>query len=232
MSKNEVTDPITDQEIAFVHLGLSGTMTDQQAAQAAGLNPDTAAHTKSKPSVRAYIEQRARMQQPVQQQHLAQEIDGLRRQPLDREQVLARLWEIANLSPEMTRNSVTGQVKALTLIIAIEGLIPDRRATSAEKKPAPPPNPSPSPSPSPSKIYQSAWLRQQQQTTDPESKPVADAPATPPAQPAAGAPSNPAESTITNPISRSETQPPASPAFAPGLRVPYGVHENRFGRRR
>ncbi len=224
MPKNKVTDPITDQEIAFVHLGLSGTMTDSQAAEAVGLNPDTAAHTKSKPSVRAYIEQRVRMQQPVQQQHLAQEIDGLLRPNLDREQVLARLWEIANLSPEMTRNSVTGQVKALTLIIAIEGLIPDRRAASADKKPVPPRNPP--------QIYQSAWLRQQQQTTDPGSNPVAEAPAIPPAQPAAGAPSNPAESTITNPISRPETQPPPSPAFAPGLRVPYGVHENRFGRRR
>ena len=61
-----------------------------------------------------------------------------RRQNLSREQVLARLWEIANLSPEMTRGSITGQVKALAMIVAIEGLIPDRRAVScAERKPPP-----------------------------------------------------------------------------------------------
>ncbi len=75
----------------------------------------------------------------MQQQLVQQQAEDSRRQNLDREQVLARLWEIANLSPEMTRNSITGQVKALTLIIAIEGLIPDLRAGSAQNKPAPQP---------------------------------------------------------------------------------------------
>ena len=55
MPKKQVTDPITDQEIAFARLVLSGTMTDRRAAEAAGLNPDTAAYTKSKPRVRAYM---------------------------------------------------------------------------------------------------------------------------------------------------------------------------------
>jgi hypothetical protein len=45
---------------------------------------------------------------------------------ISREQVLARLWEIAKLSPEMTRNSITGQIKALVMIVSIEGLIPER----------------------------------------------------------------------------------------------------------
>jgi hypothetical protein len=49
MPKNEVSDLITDdlitdQEIAFAHLVLSGTMTDRRAAEAVGLNPDTAAY--------------------------------------------------------------------------------------------------------------------------------------------------------------------------------------------
>jgi hypothetical protein len=55
MPKNQVSDPITDQEMAFAHLVLSGTMTDRRAAEAVGLNPDTAAYTKSKPRVRAYM---------------------------------------------------------------------------------------------------------------------------------------------------------------------------------
>ena len=42
MPKNTVNDPITDQEIAFAHLVLSGTMNDRAAAEAVGLNPDTA----------------------------------------------------------------------------------------------------------------------------------------------------------------------------------------------
>jgi hypothetical protein len=136
MPKNKVSDLITDQEIAFARLVLSGTMTDRRAAQAVGLNPDTAAYTKSKPRVRAYmIEHRA----AVQQQLVEQETEGLRRLNLGREQVLARLWEIANLGPEITRGSITGQVKALSMIVAMQSLIPDRRAGSSEKQSTPPP---------------------------------------------------------------------------------------------
>jgi hypothetical protein len=134
MPKNKVSDPITDQEIAFARLVLSGTMTDRQAAEAVGLNPDSAAYTKSKPRVRAYmLEHRA----AVQQQLVQQEADGVRRLNLDREQVLARLWEIANLSPDMTRGSITGQVKAISMIVAMENFIPGRLAVSSVKKSAP-----------------------------------------------------------------------------------------------
>jgi hypothetical protein len=134
MPKNKVSDPITDQEIAFARLVLSGAMTDRQAAEAVGLNPDSAAYTKSKPHVRAYmLEHRA----AVQQQLVQQEADGLHRLNLDRERVLARLWEIADLSPEMTRGSITGQVKAISMIIAMQNFIPNRHAVSSEKKSAP-----------------------------------------------------------------------------------------------
>jgi hypothetical protein len=136
MPKNKVSDPITDQEMAFARQVLSGGVTDRQAAEAVGLNPDSAAYTKSKPRVRAYmLEHRA----AVQQQFVQQEAEGQRRLSLDRERVLDRLWEIANLSPEMTRGSITGQVKAITLIIAMQNFIPDRRALPAEKKSAPAP---------------------------------------------------------------------------------------------
>jgi hypothetical protein len=56
MPKNTVSDPITDQEMAFAHLILSGTMNDHRAAEAVGLNPETVAYAKSKPRVRAYID--------------------------------------------------------------------------------------------------------------------------------------------------------------------------------
>ena len=142
MPKNQVSDPITDQEIAFAHLVLSGTMTDRRAAEAVGLNPDTAAYTKAKPRVRAYmLEHRAAVHERLVEQETDPRVRRAvsRRLNLGREQVLARLWEIANLSPEMTRSSITGQVKALAMIVAIEGLIPDHRAVSSEKKSAPPP---------------------------------------------------------------------------------------------
>jgi hypothetical protein len=51
-----------------------------------------------------------------------------------REQVLTRLWEIASLEPERTRNSMSAQIKALSMIVAIEGLIPDRRAGAANQQ--------------------------------------------------------------------------------------------------
>ena len=77
MPKNKVSDPITDQEMAFARLVLSGTMTDQRAAEAVGLNPKTAAYIKSKPQVRAYmLEHRARTQQQLLEQE-AEDCAGL-----------------------------------------------------------------------------------------------------------------------------------------------------------
>jgi hypothetical protein len=205
MPKNKVSDPITDQEIAFARLVLSGAMTDRRAAEAVGLNPDSAAYTKSKPRVRAYmLEHRA----AVQQQLVQQEAEGLRRLNLDREQVLARLWEIANLSPDMTRGSITGQVKALSMIVAMQNLIPDRPAGSSEKK-------SP-PAPIRPQIYAAAWRNQED-----------DSPARPgvPWKPefapssAAEAPPNPgpSQSTYTNPLAlRKHRQwPLTSPSALP-----------------
>ena len=68
MPKNQVRDLITDQEIAFAHLVLSGPMTARRAAEAVGLNPDTAAYTKAKPRVRAYmLEHRAAVREQLVQ---------------------------------------------------------------------------------------------------------------------------------------------------------------------
>ena len=123
MPKNQPGDLITDQEIAFVHRILSGSMTDRAAAQDVGLNPDTAAYTKAKPCVRAYMDEH---RAAVHQQLVEQENEGLRRKNQWRQQVLDRLWEIAKLPAEVTRGSISGQVKAVSMIVAIEGLIPDR----------------------------------------------------------------------------------------------------------
>ena len=95
MPKNPACDPITDQEIAFALLVLSGTMTDRRAAEAVGLNPETAAYVKSKPRVRAYMmEHRA----AVRERLVDQEVEGLRKLNLGRDQILARLWELAKLA--------------------------------------------------------------------------------------------------------------------------------------
>jgi hypothetical protein len=151
MPKNTVTDPITDQEMAFALLIMSGSMTDRRAAEAVGLNPDTAAYTKAKPRVRDYmIEHRA----AVREKLVDQEAEGLRKLNLSRDQILTRLWELATLSHEVTRGIIAGQIKALSMIIAIEGLIPDRRLSPSGTQPAAPPVKA--------DIYTAEWLRKQQ----------------------------------------------------------------------
>ncbi len=157
MPKNTVSDPISDQEIAFAHLVLSGTMNDRRAAEAVGLNPDSAAYTKSKPRVRAYmIEHRA----AVRERLVDREAEGLRKLNLGRDQILARLWELANLSPEATRGIIAGQIKALSMIVAIEGLIPsgtmnDRRLSPSGTQSAAPRVEA--------QIYRAQWRNQQPQ---------------------------------------------------------------------
>jgi hypothetical protein len=75
-------------------------MNDRRAAEAVGLNPETAAYTKAKPRVRAYMsEHRA----AVKERLVDQEAEGLRKLNLGRDQILTRLWELATLSHESTQ---------------------------------------------------------------------------------------------------------------------------------
>jgi hypothetical protein len=187
------------------------------------------------------IEHRAAMQQKL----LEQETEGLRRQELRREQVLDRLWEIAKMSPEMTRGSITGQVKALSMIVAMEGLIPDRRAGASDNKSTPPPTQA--------DIYPAASAprpavglsRQQEKNLDPQPDPAhaqeqeepglvepettpgsaEDAPPTP-AMPPSPIPSSPIRD-----LSESASHAPAFFA-TPDTRVPFSIKRNPFARRR
>jgi len=122
-TKPWVTDPITDKEMAFARLILAGTMNDRRAAEAAGLNPETAAYTKAKPRVRAYMLEHSAA---IREKLVDEEADRLRKRNLDRDRILTRLWELAALSSEATRGSIAGQMKALAMIAAIEGFIPSR----------------------------------------------------------------------------------------------------------
>ena len=174
MPKNTMNDPITGQERIFANLLMSGTMNDRRAAKAAGLNPHSASYIKAKPCVRAYMAQHSAA---VEERLVDQEAEGLRRLNLGRDQILARLWELANLSPEATRGIIAGQIKALAMIVAIEGLIPDRRLPPRNQPTAPPVK---------AEIYQPEWLRERQhQAESPQPDDAAmeaqpDAPQAPP----------------------------------------------------
>ena len=237
MLENNVTDPITDQEIAFAYLILVGTMTDRRAAEAVGLNPDTAAYTKAKSRVSDSMHEH---QAAVQEQFLQQQTEELRRFNLSRDRVLARLWQIADLGPEITRKGMSAQVKALSMIIAIEGLIPDRRAVSAPNKPAPPPANPP--------FYVSEWMRNQQNGQSVTPQPAtAQEEAAPEPQSAPGRVEDSLELSSSRPVVEGAAVPvlsnpsqatsslprvPMADYVAPDTRRPFSIDKNRFGRRR
>ena len=183
MPKNTVTDPITDQEMAYALLIMSGTMTDRRAAEAVGLNPDTAAYAKSKPRVRAYM---AEHRAAVREKLVDEEAGRLRNLNLGRDRILTRLWELAALSSEATRGSIAGQIKALSMISAIEGFIPsstknDRRLSPSATQPVA--------TPRNAQIDDSGWR--------------------PKDQPAAGEqPADPAASSPADPVAPRVPQPP------------------------
>ncbi len=239
MPKNSVTDPITDQEIAFAHLVLSGTMNDSQAAEAAGLNPTTAAYTKSKPRVRDYMnEHRA----AVKEKLVEQEVEGLRNFNLGRDQILARLWELASLDPQATKGSIGGQIKAMSMIVAIEGLLPDRRIS-----PAPGQLASPAINP---KIYVSETMHRRppaemepaESVTAVEAQPATPPLPEPPGKPADDIPSVSEDHGHTNPFTYPKGVSSAHNAIGPridahtstigSLRLPLAPGGGRFGRGR
>ncbi len=154
-----VTDPITDQEIAFARLIMSGTMNDRRAAEAVGLNPETAAYTKAKPRVRTYmLEHRAAVNEKLVDQEAdlsRRAVEGLRKLNLGRDQILTRLWELATLSHEATRGTIAGQIKALSMIVAIEGMVPS--GMNARRFPPP------AAQPVEPGIHSPDWLNKQQQ---------------------------------------------------------------------
>jgi hypothetical protein len=206
MPKNTVTDPITDQEMAFALLILSGTMSDRRAAEAVGLNPETAAYTKSKPRVRAYmLEHRAAVKERLVDQEAdlsRRAVEGLRKLNLGRDQILARLWELATLSHETTRGTIAGQIKALTMIVAIEGLIPDRRLSPPAMHPAAPPvEPD---------TYTAEWLRKQQHQSGVED----------PGDPVAATKAQPAAPQVPHPEHAPEPTTEPAPKTANGSSFP------------
>jgi hypothetical protein len=157
-------------------------------------------------------------------------------QNLVRVQVLTRLWQLANISHEVTRGSIAGQIKAVTLIIAIEGLIPGRPSPSATQPKAPPVK---------AEIYAAEWLQKpQQQAAGPHAadKDPGDTVALEEAQPGAGQvvhpeptppvdqnQPSPAKSLIPEGIMR---VPGAAGGFVQDTRQPFSIQKGRFRWRR
>jgi hypothetical protein len=173
-----------------------------------------------------------------QKMPFAQEaLDGPRKLNFGRDQILNRLWELANLPSEATRGSITGQVKAIAMIAAIEGLIPDRRLSATGTKPAAPPIQA--------DIYEAEWLRKQKQP--PVGEETADPAAAAEAQPTAPPEPDPAPNPVPNQRNLLGSLLPkgfnwvplaTNSGFAGVLdttsspRQPFSLKRNPFGRRR
>jgi hypothetical protein len=142
-------------------------------------------------------------------------VEGLRQLNLGRDQILTGLWELANLSHEVTRGTIAGQIKALSMIVAIEGLIPDRRSSPSGTQPAPPPVKA--------QIYESEWLRKQQHRAAPEE----------PGDPVTAAELQPAAPEVPHPEPAPDPTPepapkPANDTSAPNLDPPQPSLANPF----
>jgi hypothetical protein len=120
MPKGPVETPITDQEIAFAHLLLAGTITDRKAAEAVGINPGRAAYVKAKPRVKAYMEEHRASVRAGMVQH---EVDALSEFNIGREQIMAQYWGLARLEPEKTNGNIAGQVRALDSLREMLGFV-------------------------------------------------------------------------------------------------------------
>jgi hypothetical protein len=99
----------------------------------------------------------------------------------------------------VTRGTIAGQIKALSMIVAIEGLIPDRRLSPSAPQPAAPPIQA--------DIYESQWRRKQQHQAAGEEP--ADTVAAAEAQPAAPQVSDPQPA--PNPVLKPATDAPPPP---------------------
>jgi hypothetical protein len=148
MPKGPVQTPITDQEVAFAHLVLAGTMTDRTAAKAVGIDPSRAAYVKGKPRVQAYMEEHRASVRAGLVQH---EVEALAKFNISREQILAKWWEFANIDPAKGYNT-SSQSKALELLWKGMGYAD---ADSDPKKPDDGEGPG---APKPD-IYVASWMR-------------------------------------------------------------------------
>jgi hypothetical protein len=145
---------------------------------------------------------------------------------------------------------MSSQVKALSMIVTIEGLISDRRPAADQNRPAAPPPVNPP-------FYVAEWNRTQQhgESVEPQPPPaqpeVAQQEATPELQSDPGFADGPppvssltpdptldlSESTLAGPFNPSQVtsslpRVPMADYFAPDTRVPFSIDKNRFGRRR
>jgi hypothetical protein len=187
----------------------------------------------------------------VRERLVDQEAEGLRKLNFGRDQILNRLWELATLSHEATRGSIAGQMKALAMIAAIEGLIPDRRLSPSKAQPAA--------TPVEVDIYKPDWLRKQKH--QPAAEEPGDPVAATEAQPAAPQVPDPGPALSPAPQPATAAPPPPSdrhfdgnqPSLADSLitqalnwvpqatgsgldallqsRQPFSIKKGRFGRR-
>ena len=82
---------------------------------------------------------------------VAEESEGLRKLNIGRDKLLAHLWYLATLPPEVTRGNINGQIKATAMFASFGGLIPQASAAHPEQPSVK------------ADIYESEWHREQRE---------------------------------------------------------------------
>ena len=111
--------PITEQEIKYAHLLMCGKHTDMAAAELAGFNRNFASRLKFKPRVQQYmLLYRTQFATMMANQELA----AIRKFDISRTSLIQLNWTLANLPPERTRDTISGQVEASREVAELLGL--------------------------------------------------------------------------------------------------------------
>jgi hypothetical protein len=145
MPKGPVETPITDQEMAYAHLVMAGTMTDREAAKMVGIDPGRAAYVKAKPKVKEYMEQHRASVTAAIVQH---ESDVLVEFNIGREQIMAQYWHLSRLPATDTNGNITGQVRALDSLREMLGFVGPKPGANPDGEGDSKPD-----------VYQSEWMR-------------------------------------------------------------------------
>jgi hypothetical protein len=113
--------PISEQEMAFCHLLITRNAknrTEAQCAEMAGFPPKSANVLKRKPRIQQYL---MIYQTQFAAMMAQQEVDKMLALDIDRSALVRKLWMLANITPERTRGTITGQVDAIEQIAGMLG---------------------------------------------------------------------------------------------------------------
>lgn len=135
---------VTDERVWAYATLRANKMGPKEAAAKVGITHRQGMRWDTRKDVKEFIEEFAKKKM----EHLIKEsVKPLAKLDISLASILARYWELANLTPEETRGSITGQISALDGIRDTLGLTAGAGKAKEEPKEAEP------------AVYQPEWMR-------------------------------------------------------------------------